>query len=298
MMFTQTHRDYDGHSSHHSWCVERAKGLGYYPAQSYDEKRKRFVQTAPRLAGNIIIIPCSRAVTTRIKNFLETQHLMAPYNHDPYLQDTLGPYYFTIDMTGSRAFEGQDTRLSFMGGPDTAYAKKPSALSHSLKNFFKEISIGNKAKSRKDFGWNNPQGINFARYNCWTASQGLTQYIGGIDLSQIHPRFTYVYRASKARFAFNRLFNRLSGFTNILSSAPYETHYKAKNMIVARRADGGPFILYKGCSNLTDILQRPINDKGDSLESWLKQQKLFEPVAPAQQLHSQARPRIFGLIRS
>lgn len=293
MAFTQTHRDYEGQKHYPSWTVDRAKGLGYSPITDQRETSSSgFKPETPRLYQRNLIIPCSRAVTTRIKDFLETQHLMAGFERNR-TRTTFGPYYFTVTMAKDYSFEGKSDTIPLIGGPDTAYAKKlePSFLRRLFSRIIRDDSDDNDL-SELHMGYDNPQMINYARYNCWTASQGITQYIGGVDLGRIAPGFATVYRAAKAVRQFENLAETLQARSHYL----YETLHQRNDMVIARREDGPPFILFTGTARLKDLLERPIGRDSIKLEDWLETQKLFEPEPLSQHIHNRPRQGLLNLV--
>ncbi|MBU0858969.1 MAG: hypothetical protein KJ667_03445, partial [Alphaproteobacteria bacterium] len=125
----------------------------------------------------------------------------------------------------------------------------------------------------RDMGYRNPHNIPYARYNCWTATQGISQYVGGIDLAQIHPKFTEVYRAAKAVKAFEKLSKRLEDGHD----GHYLCHTVDDTVTLAQRHDGPPFILAHHMQTLDELLEKPIEGTGKTVEEWLDTQKTFAP---------------------
>jgi hypothetical protein len=278
LSFSQTHKDYDGNTHRPVWEVERAKGLGYRREQDFIFADQKSPAPSPLMLWDMnILIPCTRHATSRILDFLQSQHLMAKYDPETgRMPNMYGPYYFTVAMEGESELEGPDSGLNLLGGPDTAYATAlgPNKLSqlyswltgaHKLQE--------NKPDEERNMGYRNPHNIPYARYNCWTATQGITQYVGGIDLAHIDPRFTEVFRAAKAVKTFEKLTKRLSDRHN----GHYRCHTVDDTVTLAQRHDGPPFILVHQMQSLDELLEKPIEGIDKTVEKWLDAQKTFMP---------------------
>lgn len=155
---------------------------------------------------NGLIIPVDKTVTGAINDWLDDQVMMAGEHEESIAR---GPYYFTMDMTRDSHFEGPGAEPQLFAGAATAYADapqfqrereanaQPPKPRNRLLSFIFGESAAPKAPPR------NPENAPLARYNCWTGAQGITQYIGGVDLGALYMPLAKAYRAVYAVGAAN-----------------------------------------------------------------------------------------------
>ena len=177
-----THKGHDGALSRQFLSVTGLKGFWANEQKDIDLR-------------NGLIIPVDRTVTGAIRDFLDFQQLMAnEHSHS----EGRGPYYFSEDMTHDSQFEGFHAEPPLFAGPDTAYADAPQfqrernqdppkPRDRLLAAIFGERTVTPPPR--------NPENITLARFNCWTGAQGITQYIGGVDLGALHMPLAKAYRA-------------------------------------------------------------------------------------------------------
>lgn len=236
------------------WEVHKDAGKGKFRAFGYalehGGKSLSLGEREPeeRDISSAIIIPCDISAVRRIRDFIDMQKLHVPPDKD---YDSAGPYYFSQDMSIEIEFEKASKASSF-GGPFTAYA-------NSMHRFDKGAE-----KDYRENGYlpytNNPRKIPFARYNCWTLCQGVTQYVAELDLSDIHPNLPYFYRADSME-------NWISEFYNageqLLGRDKYTRKMIEHGILFARQKDGPPFFItdtpYK---NMQEFLEMPCRIEG------------------------------------
>lgn len=272
LQIVQTHKHANGVIQQPAWRVTRpGKGLGYERLQDHFTNLPAPPPEDVKLDHSTLVIPCTRRVTERILNFLDTQRLMSRSSDDYPAEKPYGPYHFTVSMTGEEEFEGTGRRdVRLIGGPETAYRNR-------LKDLWAHNTINAIMPWRgHTVGHKNPENIPYARYNCWTATQGLTQYIGGIDMAGIHPQFTTAYRAAAAQQRFSLLFTRLQRFW----SGQYDVQVVDKNTLVARRGDNPPFIMSAHSCTLGELLdKRTAYGTGDSIAAYISRFAPFDVKA-------------------
>ena len=180
-----THKGHDGALSRQFLSVTGAKGFWANEQKDIDLR-------------NGLIIPVDRTVTGAIRDFLDFQVMMAGDHEESVAR---GPYYFTMDMTHDSQFEGFHDEPPLFAGPDTAYADAPQFERErnreppKPRNRFLAALFGERAEPRHKAPPRNPENITLARYNCWTGAQGITQYVGGVDLGALHMPLAKAYRA-------------------------------------------------------------------------------------------------------
>jgi hypothetical protein len=162
-----------------------------------------------------LIIPCTVDAFERVQSFMDIQKTMANQHGE-----ARAPYYFTIPMTKEHMFQKSPLARHF-GGDDTAYK---DAIDHNDRHKFSRLRqyidpygydnilhrvFTNVARFTpwgraafndiEDFESDIPDDhFEHARYNCWTASKSIIQYIAEIDLGEIDPKLPYFYRAKHA----------------------------------------------------------------------------------------------------
>jgi hypothetical protein len=274
LKIVQTHKGHDGTTRYPAWEIARGKGLGY--SRLRQMTNDGWEDCPLQTYGRGILIPVTRAVTQRIFDFLDMQRLMAQ-DHNKML----GPYYFTVAMNGESNFEGPKDRPHLIGGPETAYARKlspalASRVFRSITGLWDDNTDGSFDNYGDPYG-KNPEQIPFARYNCWTASQGIAQYIGGVDMARIDPAFVTAFRAARATKVFDRLEETLR------EGGEYTVSPIAPDACVARLGGGPPFVLLNGGFTLDELLESPMDGTDLCLEEWLDTQAVFAPMTPSRQ---------------
>jgi hypothetical protein len=269
MYFAQTHRDHDGNVHRPHWKIATGKGV-----EAIEHK------DAITLYSGDLILPCSRDVTTRLRDFTQMQQLLQHAHGELPTKNMFGPYYYTIDMSGMRRFEGENPEPHFIGGPDTAYAETLASQSRSwLQRLFGSHAKHGEDREKKPVvhASLNPEGFYYARYNCWTIVQGLAQYIGGIDLAQVAPRLVSAYRAHQATDEKDRMLRSMKRPIK----HEFKTIHHGDGFRIVRRGDNPPFIVTTDYStNTKDILAAP-GPGGMTVGDWFETQDNFSarPVA-------------------
>lgn len=273
----QTFADRNGAVARSAWSVDRYRGFGL-----------KDVEGPVKLDDYGLLIPCDRKVTSAIRDFMDMQVVMAP--DDDSGNTYFGPYYFSGDMTRNSRYEPNPyAPPGLFAGEETAYYdviaereyKKPGLLA---RLFNRHAENGADAK-----------GFRNARYNCWTASQGITQYVGGVDLSRIHRDFAHSYRVWQANAAHIELSEALRDGT----APDYRAHVLSDRVILAQKGDNPPFILFNKDTSLSEVLALKMPDSNMTLSEWLAQQTLFTSLPLAEHEHMKERraatPRPPGL---
>lgn len=175
-----------------------------------------------------IIIPCDINAIRRIHDFMHMQKLLV---RNESLSEAKGPYYFSMDMSIDNHFE-RAAKASAFGGPFTAYGSSMHRFDKGEEKIYTEE--GHKAYS------SNPQQIPFARYNCWTLCQGVTQYVAGLDLSDIHRNIPYYYRANSMESWITEFF---LADEILLGKDNYQRTVIDDDILFARQKQAPPFLL-------------------------------------------------------
>lgn len=228
------------HAANDTWeifQVAHAKGFG-----------KNAISNQP-IERNSLFIPCSPEVIQRIQDFLDMQKLLNISVGDSGERSYAGPYYFSQEMTADRKFEFQNHDRRLLGHPFSAHANaiqskdNPSFLQRLFnhRQDYKKIDL-----NETHISASNPERIPFARFNCWTKSQGLTQYIGGIDLSEVDADLPFYYRAKHAGKWLEKAFK---GKTRASKIADAGNH-----TVLMRGQYGIPFLLLKKSCSINELL--------------------------------------------
>ena len=271
--FAQAHKGHDGVTRTAAWTVNRHKGFNF--AKLEDESGAS--RPLP-LTDYGLLIPCDRTVTDAIREFIETQRAMVPAGEMDW--NTRGPYYFTMAMTRDPQFEDAREEPRFFGGPhDTAYAGKiydrPAPQRHPLLAWL----FGERAQPAAE---GNRLGLPLARYNCWTAGQGIAQYIGGVDMGRIHPEFATAFRVWTANHRFEKLFRDMQHG----DFKPYRALPAGETLAIGHRDGGPPFILVNATTTLPDVLATVISGTGETVEDYIDRQTVFTRVPAGAHLHN------------
>lgn len=208
---------------------------------------------------NGLIIPVDKKVTGAIGDWLAAQAMMAGEHEECMAR---GPYYFTMDMTRDSHFEGPDGEPQLFAGPATAYADAPqfererNAPPPKPRNRFLSAIFGASAAPKAPP--RNPENIPLARYNCWTGAQGITQYIGGVDLGALYMPLAKAYRAVYAVAAANDL---RDAAINRTEPGLHAEKIGKKDFIIQR--DGLPPVLSVAGDkrSFLELMDRPVQGK-------------------------------------
>lgn len=273
LYFVQEHQGHDGQTRRVCYAVNRGKGFNYV-----EQENIKF-----NYGG--ILIPCARSVTAAIKDFLEMQRMLLPIDQQDNHQR--GPYYFTQDMSRDPQFERAEQPVALFGGPQTAYAaafteEKPAQRNWLLAQIFGDHSREIHAGENK-----NPQNFTMARYNCWTATQGIAQYVGGIDLAALDPALATVYRALRA----------IGVMTNIKEAAMKNTvpgltgrEFGTDDYLI-ERAGVPPFIIVNGADSFTQLMNaRAFSDSAQTVSDYMAQQPVFARAQYARAVSAAPQP--------
>jgi hypothetical protein len=264
LYFVQEHQGHDGQIRRACYVVNRGKGFNYVEQDNF------------KFNYGGILIPCDRSVTAAIKDFLEIQRMLLPIEQQDNHQR--GPYYFTQDMSRDPCFERAEQTVALLGGPQTAYAnvfadEEPMQRNWLLSHLFGEHSREVSAGENK-----NPQNFTMARYNCWTATQGITQYVGGIDLAALDPALATVYRAMKANGVMTNLRetalkNKVPGLTG--------REFGIDDYLI-ERVGTPPFIIVHGANSFAQLMSaRAFRDNPQTVSEYMAQQPVFTRSQPA-----------------
>lgn len=159
-----------------------------------------------------IVIPVSAAAAGRLRDFCDMAFSIEPYlGTGETSPDIVGtkrevPYYFTQDMAPLEPFEkDRDAKglARLFGGPETRYfqhaiaaigdhADRMTGVRANIKNIWARASAP--FRTRADTS-STSDGVLRARYNCWTAAQGLAEYVARVDLADIDPDLSRYHRA-------------------------------------------------------------------------------------------------------
>lgn len=221
MYVIQTHKDHNGNISRAQWLMHRHRGFGLAE-----------VEPERPLKEYGLLIPCTRQVTNAIRDFTDFQEMMAP---EGSAHTHFGPYYFTTNMSRSTRFEPNVYASPILfAGEDTAYFPDLADKEELSPGWFSRLFQRRAPDSGAD-----SNGLCNARYNCWTGAQGVTQYVGGVDLGRIHRGFAHSYRVWTANACQIELMKALQAGTD----NHYETVLNGGGLVLARRRGEAPFML-------------------------------------------------------
>ncbi len=230
-----------------------------------------------------LIIPCDRNVTGKIRDFMRAQEMMSSAS-DSEEAIARGPYYFTINMQKDAHFENRSHGPApLFGGPDTAYAEnfvdehiappQPGLLARIFG-----IGTNPDSGSRR-----NAEGLRLARYNCWTGAQGVTQYIGGVDLGAVYPPLSKAFRAAMAIGAFNDMMDEATE----ARSPALTAERVGRNDFIIRREGVPPVIAVDGAQRkFSDFMNKVIKGGRESPAEIVGRGNIFSYKAPERQAHS------------
>lgn len=280
LYLSRTHHGHDGVTRRTHHLIARGKGM----ALGFD-------QNPPQCSAKTIILPVGKDVSQRIVDFCAAQKLMAHRpEYDVFRSEHyFGPYYFTMTMQRDEKFEAPADTPHFFGGPDTSYARR------LLPGLLRRLFTPQAAPPDDDMAITAPendQGLPYARYNCWTATQGITQYIAGIDIAQFAPELVPAYRAKHAMLA-----NKKIGLALENESGPYEIIHRDFEVTVARLPGCPSFLRGRpdGYSDLDRVLSRKMTGTNGTIEEWLSTQSHFTAQDLSQHKHNLKPVRHFKI---
>lgn len=174
------------------------------PVDSFSNPRRR-LQFA-------IVIPVSAMAAGRLRDFCDMAFTCEPDGNtgetspDVICTSREIPYYFTQDMAPLEPFEkDRDAKglARLFGGPETRYfqhaisaihgrAGRLASVQANIRNIWARASAP--FRTRADTSTTTDD-ILRARYNCWTAAQGLSEYVARVDLADIDPDLSRYHRA-------------------------------------------------------------------------------------------------------